>query len=54
MTYRKFNGIQYPVPGVDTAIEVLRPGARWDMSDREFYAWEDEDRLCIIYLCWEI
>lgn len=42
MTYRKFNGIQYPVPGVDTAIEVLRPGSRWDMTDREFNAWEDD------------
>ena len=30
MAYRKFKGIEYPVPGVDTAINTLRPGARCD------------------------
>ena len=32
MSFRKFKNIEYPVPGVDTAIEVLRPGARYDIS----------------------
>jgi hypothetical protein len=27
MAYRKFKGIEYPVPGVDTAINTLRPDA---------------------------
>jgi hypothetical protein len=26
MAYRKFKGIEYPVPGVDAAINTLRPG----------------------------
>ena len=25
MSFRKFKGIEYPVPGIDTAIQVLRP-----------------------------
>ena len=32
MSFRKFKNIKYPVPGVDTAIEVLRPGARYDLT----------------------
>ena len=32
MSFRKFKNVEYPVPGVDTAIEVLRPGARYDIS----------------------
>jgi len=43
MAYRKFKGIQYPVPGVDTAINNLRPGARWDLSNTTFVGWEDEE-----------
>lgn len=42
---RKFKNIEYPVPGIDTAIEVLRPGAAWDMVGNKFDAWRDpEDR----------
>ena len=43
MAYRKFKGIQYPVPGVDTAIQTLRPGARWDLSNTTFVGWEDDE-----------
>jgi hypothetical protein len=42
MAYRKFKGIQYPVPGVDTAINTLAPGARWDLSNTTFVGWEDD------------
>lgn len=43
MAYRKFKGIEYPVPGVDTAINILRPGARWDLSNTTFVGWEDDE-----------
>lgn len=43
MVYRKFKGIEYPVPGVDTAIQTLRPGARWDLSNTTFVGWEDDE-----------
>ena len=49
MGFRKFNGhlteIEYPVPGVDTAINVLRPGARWELYNKEFVGWEHDDGL---------
>ena len=40
MAYRILNDIKYPVPGMSTAIEVLRPGAKWDICNKEFVAWE--------------
>ena len=40
MAFRIINGTEYPVPGVDTAIEVLRPGAKWDLCETAFVAWE--------------
>ncbi len=43
MSVRNFNGIQYPIPGVDTAIFTLRPGARWDLNNTEFVGWEDDE-----------
>lgn len=43
MAYRKFNGIEYPVPGVDTAIQTLCPGARYDLSCNKFVGWEDDE-----------
>ena len=43
MAYRKFNGIEYPVPGVDSAIQTLCPGARYDLSCNKFVAWEDDE-----------
>jgi hypothetical protein len=49
MGFRKFNGhlteIEYPVPGVDTAINILRPGARWELCNREFVGWEHDEGL---------
>lgn len=43
MAVRKFKGIEYPVPGVDTAINTLRPGARWEIYDQTFVTWEDDE-----------
>jgi hypothetical protein len=43
MAFRFFKGIAYPVPGVDTAIQVLRPGARWDIENTTFIGWEDDE-----------
>ena len=36
MAYRKFKGIEYPVPGVDTAIKSLRPNARYATAPGSF------------------
>ena len=41
MAFRKFKDIEYPVPGVDTAIQVLRPGAQYDMSSRGGIIWNE-------------
>jgi len=43
MAVRKFNDIVYPVPGSDTALHILRPGAKWDILGTEFLAWEDPE-----------
>ena len=43
MATRKINGFEYPLPGVDTAIKTLRPGARYDLKDREFIDWIDDE-----------
>jgi len=43
MATRKFNGIEYPIPGVDTAIQTLYPGARYDLNNTTFNAWEDDE-----------
>ena len=46
MTFRKFKGIEYPVPGIDTAIQVLRPGAKYDLISAggiKFNEWIDEE-----------
>ena len=47
MTFRKFKGIEYPVPGIDTAIQVLRPGAKYDLlcesGSMKFNEWIDEE-----------
>jgi len=43
MTYRKFRGIQYPVPGADTAIKILRPGAKFALKNTDFVGWEDKE-----------
>jgi len=43
MTTRKFKSIEYPVPGFDTAIQVLRPGARWTYEEGLIVQWEDPE-----------
>ena len=46
MSFRNFKNIEYPVPGVDTAIAVLRPGARYDLSCQggiHFNDWQDDE-----------
>lgn len=41
MAFRKFKDIEYPVPGIDTAIQVLRPGAQYDMISRGGIVWNE-------------
>tara|TARA_B100001115_G_C15642671_1_gene309299 strand:+ start:230 stop:604 length:375 start_codon:yes stop_codon:yes gene_type:complete len=46
MTFKKFKNINYPVPGLDTAIQILRPGAKYELSssaDVNFIQWIDEE-----------
>lgn len=31
----------YRFYGIDTAIDLLRPGARWEMFDGKFSIWDD-------------
>lgn len=31
----------YLMYGIDTAMHLLRPGAKWEISNREFTRWED-------------
>ncbi len=35
----------YRLTGVDSAMEMLRPGAKWEISNSTFTRWED-DRPC--------
>lgn len=32
----------YQLYGINTAMHLLRPGARWEISNRDFTVWEDE------------
>jgi len=32
----------YQLYGINTAIQLLRPNARWEISGRGFTVWEDE------------
>ena len=44
MAFKKFKNINYPVPGLDTAIQILRPGAKYELSssaDVNFIQWID-------------
>ena len=47
MAIRKFHDIEYPVPGADTAIKMLRPKARFAYSlgngEYSFDVWKCED-----------
>lgn len=31
----------YRMFGIDTAMQMLRPGAKWEISGREFTRWDD-------------
>ena len=35
----------YRLTGIDSAMELLRPGAKWEISNSTFTRWED-DRPC--------
>lgn len=35
----------YRLGGIDSAMELLRPGAKWEISNQTFTRWED-DRPC--------
>ena len=35
----------YRLMGIDTAMDLLRPGAKWEISNNHFTRWED-DRPC--------
>jgi len=46
MATRRFHDIEYPIPGVDTAIKSLRPNARYALKASggiEFTGWECDD-----------
>ena len=44
MTIRRFNDIEYPVPGVDTAVQTLRPGAKYVLTHGVgFDEWDDPE-----------
>lgn len=45
MATRKFNNIEYPVPGIDTAIQILRPGCDYDfdVTNKIFDRYEDPE-----------
>ena len=33
----------YPIPGVDTAIKELRPGASFELMNNKFVVWDDPE-----------
>ena len=43
MATRKINGVEYPVPGIDTAIKILRPNAKYELYNTQFTDWECPD-----------
>ena len=47
MATRKFHDIEYPVPGVDTAIKILRPNARYAFTNlRDDDCFDVESSYC--------
>ena len=48
MAFKKFNNIEYPVPGLDTAIQYLRPGCKYDLSAENgsyhFLEWQHDSK----------
>ena len=43
MGFKRFGDVEYPIPGVDTAMEVLRPNARWSTTDVTLEEYEDDE-----------
>ena len=43
MGFKKFGDIEYPIPGVDTAMQVLRPNSRWSTTDTTLEEYEDDE-----------
>ena len=43
MAFKKFGDVEYPIPGIDTAMQVLRPGARWDSNNSTLIEFEDDE-----------
>ena len=43
MAFKKFGDVEYPIPGIDTAMQVLRPGARWDANNSTLIEFEDDE-----------
>ena len=43
MSERKFNDITYPVPGADTAVSILRPGANFSLNQNKCTILEDPE-----------
>lgn len=41
MTFRVFGNVKYPVPGIDTVMDVLRPGAKYEINGNKFVRWQD-------------
>ena len=39
MTFRVFGNVKYPVPGIDTVMDVLRPGAKYEINGNKFVRW---------------
>ena len=36
----------YLLVGIDTAMHLLRPGARWEITNNHFSVWYDPEREC--------
>ena len=43
MAFKKFGDVEYPIPGINTAMQVLRPGARWSATDSSLDGYEDDE-----------
>ena len=43
MAFKRFGDVEYPIPGINTAMEVLRPGARWSSTGASLDAYEDDE-----------
>ena len=48
MAFRRVSGpdgsiVEYPIPGMDTAIGILRPGVSWEITNNKFTVWDDPE-----------